>query len=1269
MPDSKKEFQRRRIIFYHFLKFFIPIFTLFLSFTFGVSYIHKKQEIGEFHSSTQELMEVQRDFLQQTIQGLTADLLFISQYHILQEILESKGGPNLKALQEEFLDFAKEKPIFSQIRVLDAKGQEFFRIDQKKNKAHIAPQDQLQNKSKRYYFTKTISLSPSQFYISELDLNMEQGKVETPLNPVIRFATPIYSKTKKLIGILVLNASGRKILADIKKRVVGVHGHAMFLDQYGNYLIGMAPEREWGNSIAEREKFKLINYDKKSWEDIIKSDSGDTESENGIFHFSKIDLNELFNVSPTVIKYPHWYLVHHAAESDIIPEYEELNTFLKSAFLIITVLLVIGSLIHGRERAYRLFAEKNLQKYQEDLKDTIAKKTEELTSTQGLYKAVVETTANGIVITTGGKITFANSAFIAFTELEESKILGQEISDFFVDQQTIDSNDKNGHQTFHSSIFTPDGVEAPVECYSKHFSYSNQESTLFVIQDISERKKSEETIRTLSRAVEQSPVSIILTDPEGNIVYANPKFLEVTGFSDLEAYGNTPRLIKSGHHDPEFYKELWDTVVAGKDWHGEMLNRKKSGDYYWESVAISPIKDESGKVTHFLGIKEDITLKKNQENELEKAKEAAIASAKAKSEFLATMSHEIRTPMNGLIGMSGLLEETDLTPEQSQYVDTLQVSGKNLLRIINDILDFSKIEAGKLELEEETFVLHKVIEQSIETFALPLAHNEVEFRYVISPNVPKVVTGDPTRVNQILVNLIGNACKFTNSGEIVLSVDMGPPSSTSIELRFSVKDTGIGISKEQQERLFKAFTQADSSTTRKYGGTGLGLTISKRLCEIMNGNMWVESNLGEGSCFNFTLQLKKPRETQLSPQEPKELSAKVLVYQNDPAQATFIKDLSHEFKVEFTTASTFLETKNLLLNGVGFDFLIMDGISAKNSDAKLKTASTQLIKEATKQELPVIYSQFINENQKSKDLNYIPLYKPYKKTSLFNAMAKAIGAKKLVVKQKETGVNKSLGLEVPLSILLVEDNNINQLLAIKILQKLNFEPVLAENGVEAVEACQSEDFDIIFMDIQMPLMDGIEATKKIKEFYSEDKQPVIIAMTANTMPGDKQNYLRAGMDDYIPKPISPTVIQNTLIKWKDKDASKDQEVQKQTEEQPMLDLQLLDSNSGLGADFMAKFTESFCQHAEQVLKKAHQSTVEKDFGAIAEQGKLLHGIALNLGGLELALFGKKIQFKGEDENIRGLKDVLDQADQCFLNTKEELNKYLLNLSEKEKGNG
>ncbi|MDX2471048.1 MAG: ATP-binding protein [SAR324 cluster bacterium] len=1243
----------------------MPIFILFVSFTYGVSYIHTKQEIGEFHESTQKLMEVQKDFLHNTIQGLTADLLFISQYHILQEILENKKPQIDQKLQDEFLDFAKEKPIFSQIRVLDLKGQEVFRINQKDNKASIVPKEALQNKSKRYYFFKTLSLPQSRFYISELDLNIEKGEVEIPYNPVIRFATPLFNRDQKLIGILILNASAKKILADIKKRVIGVHGHAMFLDQRGNFLIGMSPDKEWGNSIKARNKFSYKSYDIDSWQKFQEIDSGKTQSEKGIFHFSKIDLNKTFNVPPSIVTYPHWYLVHHASESDIIPEYEKLNSFLKAALLIITLILAIASLIHGRERAERLFAEKNLQRYYEDLEHTVAQKTEELISTQGYYKAVVETTVNGILITENEKITFANQSFMSVTKLEEVEILGQEISSFFFDRSFIHSNGKDGNQIFNSCLIAKDEIEIPVECYSKQFTHNDKEATLFVIQDISERKKSEETIRTLSRAVEQSPVSILLTDPEGNIVYANPKFLEVTGFNSIEAYGATPRLIKSGHHDPEYYKNLWDTITAGNDWHGEMLNRKKNGDYYWESVAISPIKDDRGKVTHFLGIKEDITTKKNQEVELQKAKEAAVASAKAKAEFLATMSHEIRTPMNGLIGMSGLLEETELTAEQSQYVDTLQVSGKNLLRIINDILDFSKIEAGKLDLEDEPFALYKVIEQAIETFALPLAHKEVEFHYNINPNVPKILTADPTRISQILVNLIGNACKFTESGEISLAVEMGPPSSNSIELRFTVKDTGIGITKEQQEKLFRAFSQADSSTTRKYGGTGLGLTISKRLCEIMNGNMWVESCDGQGSCFYFTLHLKKTEENQALEENIATLKAKALVYQNNSNQLSFIKDLSHDYEVEFVSTSSLEETKNLLVNSQEFDFMILDGMLKSESLEGKENEVNQLIKEAGKIKLPVIYSQFLNESKKSPDLHYTPLFKPYKKESLFTAMAKALGEKNLVKQKKETGLNKDLGLEIPLEILLVEDNNINQLLAIKILQKLKFEPLLAKNGLEAVEACKNQDFDIIFMDIQMPIMDGLEATKEIREFYPEDRQPVIIAMTANTMPGDKQNYLRSGMDDYIPKPISPMLIQKTLLKWKDKDASKDIDLPRETEEQAILDRQLLDSNSALGVDFMKQFTQSFCQHAEQVLKQVHVSAAERNFDKIAEQGKLLHGIAVNLGGLELAFYGKKIQFKGEDENIRGLPEVLDEADRSFLNTKEKLNLYLEELALRE----
>ena len=367
-----------------------------------------------------------------------------------------------------------------------------------------------------------------------------------------------------------------------------------------------------------------------------------------------------------------------------------------------------------------------------------------------------------------------------------------------------------------------------------------------------------ESLRKLSTAVEQSPVSITITDREGTIEYVNPKFCQVTGYSSDEVLGQNTRILKGGNHSSEFYKDMWDTILSGCDWRGEFQNRNRDGSLMWELASISPILDDSGDISHFVEVKENISEQKKLQEELiqlalhdKKAKEQAEQASRSKSYFLASMSHEIRTPLNAIIGMAELLEDAGLSEEQHGYVMVAKNAGETLLALINDILDLSKIEAGMLQIENSDFNVSSLIAK-IESVMGVKAHEKfVDMRSVIAPDVPAVLSGDHVRLRQVLINLVGNAIKFTERGSITLSVEL-VKEAPDVVLRFSVKDTGIGIPADKQNLIFESFTQADASTTRQYGGTGLGLAISMRLVKMMGGELGVESVENRGSRFFFT---------------------------------------------------------------------------------------------------------------------------------------------------------------------------------------------------------------------------------------------------------------------------------------------------------------------------------------------------------------------------------------------------------------------------------
>jgi len=366
-------------------------------------------------------------------------------------------------------------------------------------------------------------------------------------------------------------------------------------------------------------------------------------------------------------------------------------------------------------------------------------------------------------------------------------------------------------------------------------------------------------LRKFLTALEQSSSSVMITDVEGLIEYVNPHFCRVTGYSAEEAMGRNPRFLKSGKEPPEKYREMWETVLRGTSWSGEFLNRKKNGALFWEQANIAPVADEHGVITSLIAIKEDITERKRAEQELRSAKDAAEAANRAKSDFLANMSHEIRTPLNGVIGMTDLCLATSLEDQQRIYLTSVRESATNLLDIINDILDFSKIESGRIELESRPFLLRTAIGQSLRPLAARAAQKGVELLFNPSSETPDALIGDPGRLKQVIVNLVGNSVKFTEKGRILVSVSPAAEDGDECLLSFTVQDTGIGIPRDQREKIFEPFEQGDISTTKTYGGTGLGLAISKELVELMGGSIEVSSEVGFGSTLTFSARFRVNR--------------------------------------------------------------------------------------------------------------------------------------------------------------------------------------------------------------------------------------------------------------------------------------------------------------------------------------------------------------------------------------------------------------------------
>jgi len=926
-------------------------------------------------------------------------------------------------------------------------------------------------------------------------------------------------------------------------------------------------------------------------------------------------------------------------------------------------------------------------------------------------------------------------------------------------------------------------------------------------RDMNERKKIEESLRLNVAAMEAAANGISITDVRGAIVWVNEAFTKMTGYTKAEVLGCNPRILKSERQPPEFYEAMWKTILDGHVWHGQLVNKRKDGTFYDEEMTITPVRDETGAVSHYVAIKQDITERKQADEriaasermirtildllpqrvfwkdregrylgcnrifledtgmkdvvgltdydmpwkreeaefyclcdrrvmennrpelsivetqrnavgedvwlltnkspfhdahdqvvgvigtyhdittikkaelEITRARDAAEAANRAKSDFLANMSHEIRTPMNGIIGMTELTLTTELTPDQRDQLNTVRECADSLLTLLNDILDLSKIEAGKLDLESTNFDLINTVETAVSVLAARAMEKNLEVICSIDPDTPRYVQGDSLRLRQVLLNLMGNAVKFTDHGEIIVGTKVESARDGKAALYFFVSDTGIGIPQDRLTSIFESFTQVDSATTRKFGGSGLGLTISQRIVEMMGGAIKVESELGEGSTFSFRIEFPWTESNAIKnlpaplaiPSELPTLSGKrVLVVDDNQTNLRVIKLMLESWGCESAVVSggreALAELRNARKAGLSYAIALLDVQMPEMDGIEL---ARRITADDSINNIKVIFLSSVGSRHDigSEGLKHANAFvsKPVRQSALMDTMIAVLSptseqvladsSARTAEKPDMSSLTSDESVPAPENesrrpvVLLVEDNAVNLRVAGGILRNLGCDVREAENGSRALVMLARNRFDLVFMDVQMPVMDGLEATRRIRGDHRWRTLP-IIAMTAHAMKGDRERCLVAGMSDYVAKPVRIEGVKAIIEKWlpneqngqAERSYAENSPSPERNHSQSVIDVAQVLENLGGDSELFGEVLKTFLDSIPEQISNLKEAAARNDFSRLRIMAHALKGAASNICAGRATELAKRLEQLCEDGHNETVAELVVQME-------------------------